>query len=113
MLFLSFSLLQWLWLLARALKKPPPKLQTLPLKVQTLLPLVQKLLVMPLLQTSLIFRMLFSTWLSPEHEMVGPLVIAGVAVSITGALLVSIDTGLIVQALALPEPLSRALLWKV
>ena len=49
MLFLSFSLLQWLWLLARALKKPPPKLQTLPLKVQTLLPLVQKLLVMPLL----------------------------------------------------------------
>ena len=45
MLFLSFSLLQWLWLLARALKKPPPKplkalkpLLTQLLKVQTLLP---------------------------------------------------------------------------
>ncbi|MBK7162122.1 MAG: hypothetical protein IPH79_06245 [Sphingomonadales bacterium] len=45
MLFLSFSLLQWLWLLARALKKPPLKplkalkpLLTQLLKVQTLLP---------------------------------------------------------------------------
>ncbi len=45
MLFLSFSLLQWLWLLARALKKPPPKplkalkpLLTQLLKVQKLLP---------------------------------------------------------------------------
>jgi hypothetical protein len=45
LLFLSFSLLQWLWLLARALKKPPPKpLKALKpllmqlLKVQKLLP---------------------------------------------------------------------------
>lgn len=71
------------------------------------------MLVMPLLQTSLAFRILFSTWLSPHHEVVGPLVMAGVVISVAGALLVSIDTGLIVQTLALPEPLSRALLWKV
>jgi len=71
------------------------------------------LLVMPLLQTSLIFRMLFSTWLSPEHEVVGLLVIAGVAVSITGALLVSIDTDFILHALAVPDAIASALRWRV
>ena len=40
------------------------------------------MLVMPLLQLSLAFRMLFSTWLNPHHEVVGPLVLAGVIVSV-------------------------------
>lgn len=71
------------------------------------------MLVMPLLQLSLVFRLLFSTWLNPNHEVVGPLVMVGVVVSVTGALMVSIDTGLIVQALAIPEPLARLLLWRV
>ena len=71
------------------------------------------MLVMPLLQFSLVFRMLFSTWLNPAHEIVGPLVMAGVAISIAGALMVSMDTSLIVNALGLPEPLARALLWRV
>jgi drug/metabolite transporter (DMT)-like permease len=71
------------------------------------------MLVMPLLQFSLVFRMLFSTWLNPTHEIVGPLVLAGVAISVAGALTVSIETGLIVDALGLPEPLARVLLWRV
>ena len=71
------------------------------------------MLVMPLLQLSLVFRMLFSTWLNPAHEIVGPLVLAGVVISVAGALMVSVDTGLIVNALGLPEPLARALLWRV
>lgn len=71
------------------------------------------LFVMPLLQTSLAFRLLFSTWLSPHHEVFGPLILSGAAISIVGALIVSIDSGLIVQALAIPEPLARALLWRV
>jgi drug/metabolite transporter (DMT)-like permease len=71
------------------------------------------MLVMPLLQFSLVFRMLFSTWLNPAHEIVGPLVLAGVVISVAGALMVSIDTTLIVNALGLPEPLARALLWRV
>jgi drug/metabolite transporter (DMT)-like permease len=66
------------------------------------------MLVMPLLQLSLVFRMLFSTWLNPAHEIVGPLVLAGVVISVAGALMVSIDTTLIVNALGLPEPLARA-----
>jgi drug/metabolite transporter (DMT)-like permease len=71
------------------------------------------MLVMPLLQFSLLFRLVFSTWLNPNHEVVGPLVLAGVATSVLGALMVSIDTGLIVDALAIPEPLARVLLWRV
>jgi len=71
------------------------------------------LLVMPLLQTSLIFRMLFSTWLSPDHEVFGWLVLTGVAVSISGALLVSIDTEIILNALSAPGPIADALRWRV
>jgi drug/metabolite transporter (DMT)-like permease len=71
------------------------------------------MLVMPLLQLSLAFRMLFSTWLNPAHEIVGPLVLAGVVISVVGALMVSIDTGLIVNFLAIPEPVARLLLWRV
>jgi drug/metabolite transporter (DMT)-like permease len=71
------------------------------------------LFVMPLLQTSLAFRMLFSTWLSPHHEVFGGLVISGVVISLSGALLVSMDSGMIVHALALPDALARVLLWQV
>ena len=71
------------------------------------------MLVMPLLQFSLAFRMLFSTWLSPTHEVVGPLVLAGVVISVVGALMVSIDTTLIVEFLALPDTFARVLLWRV
>ncbi len=71
------------------------------------------MLVMPLLQLSLAFRMLFSTWLNPHHEVVGPLVFTGVVISVTGALMVSIDTSLIVNFLAVPEAIARVLLWRV
>jgi drug/metabolite transporter (DMT)-like permease len=71
------------------------------------------LLVMPLLQLSLAFRLMFSTWLSPDHEVFGPLVVSGAAISIAGALLVSIDTDLILGALAVPDAIAAALRWKL
>lgn len=71
------------------------------------------LLVMPLLQLSLIFRILFSTWLNPNHEVYGALILSGSIVSVAGALLVSADSTWIVHALALPEPIARLLLWSV
>jgi drug/metabolite transporter (DMT)-like permease len=71
------------------------------------------LFVMPLLQTSLAFRLLFSTWLSPHHEVFGPLILSGVAISIAGALIVSIDSGLILTMLHAPDALVRMLLWRV
>jgi uncharacterized membrane protein len=71
------------------------------------------LLVMPLLQLSLIFRLVFSTWLNPEHEVFGALVLSGAAISVAGALLVSADSATIVHALALPDTIARMLLWSV
>jgi len=71
------------------------------------------MLVIPLIQLSLAFRILFSTWLSPAHEVVGALVLAGVVTSVMGALIVSVDSALIVRTLALPEPIARFLLWSV
>ena len=71
------------------------------------------MVVMPLLQLSLAFRMLFSTWLNPRHEIVGPLVLAGVVISITGALMVSIDSTLILRTLAVPDPVAHWFLWSV
>jgi uncharacterized membrane protein len=71
------------------------------------------LLVTPILQLSLVFRIVFSTWLNRDYELFGPLVIAGTTISVTGSLTVAVDTSLIVQALAIPDALARALLWRV
>lgn len=71
------------------------------------------MLVMPLLQMSLVFRVLVSTWMNPDHEVFGAYVLAGVATAIGGALMVSIDTGLILDALAVPNPIADVLRWRV
>jgi drug/metabolite transporter (DMT)-like permease len=71
------------------------------------------LVVMPILQLSLVFRLILSTWLNPHHEVIGWLVILGAAVSVVGAATVSIDTGVILQALAVPDDLGRILRWRV
>jgi hypothetical protein len=65
LLFLSFSPLQWLSLLARALKKLPPKpLKALKLLL-TQLPKVQKLLVTPLLLVQKLPKLARTPWVMP------------------------------------------------
>jgi drug/metabolite transporter (DMT)-like permease len=71
------------------------------------------MVVMPLMQLSLVFRLVFSTWLNRDHEVFGPLVVLGAFVSVVGACTVSMDTDAIVDALALPDALARALRWRV
>jgi len=71
------------------------------------------LLVMPLLQTALAFRLLFSTWLNPTHEVFGAFVLAGVVISISGALMVCVDTDLILNTLAIPKPIADLLRWRI
>lgn len=71
------------------------------------------LVVMPLMQLSLVFRLSFSKWINPDHEVFGPLVAAGVVISIVGACLVSIDTSVILDALAVPEAAARVLRWRI
>ena len=67
------------------------------------------MLVIPLLQLSLVFRFLFALLLNPHHEVFGFLVVFGSVVSIAGACAVSIDTDLILHALAIPEPFASFL----
>ena len=69
--------------------------------------------VMPLLQSSLVFRLIFAMWLNPEHEVFGAKVIIGAAVSILGACTVSIDTDTILSVLGVPEALARVLRWQI
>ena len=71
------------------------------------------LVVTPILQLSLVFRLMFSMWLNPHHEVFGPLVLLGVVVSIVGAMAVSIESRTIVDFMALPSGLGHALQWRV
>jgi drug/metabolite transporter (DMT)-like permease len=67
------------------------------------------MLVAPLLQLSLVFRFFFALMLNPHHEVFGFVVILGTVVSILGACAIAIDTSIILQALAIPEPLATYL----
>jgi len=67
------------------------------------------MVVIPLLQLALVFRLLFSTWLNPEHEVFGAKVIIGSVISMMGACAVAVDTGLILNVLNVPEGLARLL----
>jgi drug/metabolite transporter (DMT)-like permease len=71
------------------------------------------MLVMPLLQMSLVFRVLLSTWLNPDHEVFGSFVLAGIAIAVGGALMVSIDTEIILHALGIPNAVADVLRWRV
>ena len=71
------------------------------------------MLVMPILQLSLVFRLIFAMWLTPDHEVFGFLVILGAAISILGSLTVAIDSDLIIHALAIPDALGNLLRLRV
>lgn len=71
------------------------------------------MLVTPILQFSLVFRFLFSSWLNADHEAFGAVVIAGVIISVVGSLTVAIDTDLILSTLAIPDGIAALLRWRV
>jgi uncharacterized membrane protein len=73
------------------------------------------MVVIPLLQLSLVFRLFFSAWLNREHEMVGARVIVGSLIALAGALAVAVDTATILRAVApaLPRGLAGLLAWRI
>jgi uncharacterized membrane protein len=71
------------------------------------------LVVAPLLQLSLVFRFFFAMWLNPEHEVFGVTVVVGTVISILGACAVAIDSGLLIEALHVPEAAARVLSWRI
>jgi uncharacterized membrane protein len=71
------------------------------------------MVVIPLLQSTLIFRLFFGKWLNPEHEVFGSRVIIGSVVSILGACAVAIDTAIVVDLLHIPQGLANLLQWQI
>ena len=71
------------------------------------------MVVMPLMQLSLIFRFGFAKTMNRHHEVFGPLVTIGTALAIAGACLISIDSNLILDALALPAWIDGILRWRI
>ena len=67
------------------------------------------LLVAPVMQTGLLFRLLFSLAINRDYEVFGWAVILGTAVSLLGACVVSLDSEVVMTAVSLPEALAAVL----
>ena len=67
------------------------------------------LLVAPVMQTGLLFRLLFSLAINRDYEVFGWAVILGTAVSLLGACVVSLDSEVVMMAVSLPDALAAVL----
>src|SRR6267142_7149625 len=67
--------------------------------------------VSPINRLSILFRLYFSRWLNPEHEVFGGSVIAGTVVSLAGALALSLSTQALQDVVLLPDTLAALLAW--
>lgn len=67
--------------------------------------------VSPINRTSIVFRLYFSHWLNPKHEVFGGGVIAGTLISLAGAIALSLSVEAVQGMLALPEPVRALLNW--
>jgi len=63
------------------------------------------MVVTPILQLSLVFRLFLSQAINREHEVMNTAVIVGAFTAVLGSLLVSIDTDMLTTRLALPSAL--------
>ena len=68
--------------------------------------------VQPIMRFSTVFRTLFSWMLNREHESFEPNVLWAIAISIVGALALTIDAGWVVRMLDGPPWLAETLLWR-
>ena len=71
------------------------------------------MVVTPILQLSLVFRVFLSWLMNREYEVLNVSVIVGSAAAIIGSILVSLNTDFVVSALGLPEPISSALRFRL
>lgn len=68
--------------------------------------------VTPIQRLSLVFRLYFSRIINPQHELFGGRIVAATAVSLLGALALSVSTDVVQAALPLPEWARDALNWR-
>jgi drug/metabolite transporter (DMT)-like permease len=67
--------------------------------------------VMPILQLHLALRFWLARLLNPQHEFFGGKMLLGTALSLAGALALSLDSELVLSLLALPEPVASVARW--
>jgi drug/metabolite transporter (DMT)-like permease len=71
------------------------------------------MVVTPILQLSLIFRLFLSHWLNRQHEVMNAVVIIGAATAVLGSILVSLDTDAVTRLLGLSSPLADFLHYRL
>jgi drug/metabolite transporter (DMT)-like permease len=71
------------------------------------------MIVAPMMQLSLIFRFGFAKTMNRHHEVFGPLVTLGTVLAIAGACMISLDSNLILDTLALPAWIDGILRWRL
>jgi drug/metabolite transporter (DMT)-like permease len=71
------------------------------------------MVVTPILQLSLVFRVFLSWMINREYEVLNASVIVGSAAAIVGSILVSLHTDFVVSALALPDAIASALRFRL
>jgi drug/metabolite transporter (DMT)-like permease len=67
--------------------------------------------VSPINRLSILFRLYFSRWLNPHHEVFGGRVVAATIVSLSGAILLSMSTEVVQSLVPLPANLAALLNW--
>jgi drug/metabolite transporter (DMT)-like permease len=71
------------------------------------------MVVTPILQLSLVFRLALSQWINRDFEVMNLAVLIGALTAVLGSLLVSIDTDTLTKLIALPPPLADALRYRL
>jgi drug/metabolite transporter (DMT)-like permease len=67
--------------------------------------------VMPVLQLHLALRFWLARVLNPQHELFGGRMLLGTAVSLAGALAISLDSEFFLSVVALPPPIAAVVRW--
>jgi len=71
------------------------------------------MVVTPILQLSLIFRLLLSQWINREHEVMNSAVLFGAVMAVLGSILVSFDTDTLMRLLDVPPTLGDFLRYRL
>ncbi len=71
------------------------------------------MVVTPILQLSLVFRLILSQWINPEHEVMNTAVLVGAVTAVVGSILVSLDTDELTALSGLPPSVAEVLRYRL
>jgi uncharacterized membrane protein len=71
------------------------------------------MVVTPILQLSLVFRLMLSQWINRDHEVMNTAVLVGAVTAVLGSILVSLDTDALIKLLDLPPSLTDFLCYRL